>query len=188
MYSILPSSNVGRPEEVFRQKQVLCALLADLSKAFDCLDHELLTANSHEKQIAWKHGPNWPFYAFMLRTKLYQNPFFFIGHQNVNKPKSRAARTVYGLIFLPFYKIIASFFSFLCQDANKTRSNFAIIGCNLSKKHKLTTQNGRSNYVDHKFYLIFTTSYLPVQNLGDKHPNTTELASCLCSCHYGSFN
>ena len=101
---------------------------------------------------------NWPFYAFMLRTKLYQNPFFFTGHQNVNKPKSRAARTVYGLIFLPFYKIIVSFFSFLCQDANKTRSNCAIIGCNLSKKHKLThykTQNGESNYVDHRFFFNF---------------------------------
>ena len=36
-----------------------------------------------------------------------------------------------------FYKIVVSFFSFLCLDANKTRSNCAI-GCNLSKKHKLT--------------------------------------------------
>ena len=34
------------------------------------------------------------------------------GHQNVNKPNSRAARTVYGPIFLPFYKIIVSFFIF----------------------------------------------------------------------------
>ena len=61
-------------------------------------------------------------------------------------------------IFLPFYKIIVSFISFLCQDANKTRSNCAIIGCNLSKKHKLTlykTQNGESNYVDHKFSFNF---------------------------------
>ena len=51
-----------------------------------------------------------------------------------------------------------SFFSFLCQDANKTRSNCAIIGCNLWKKHKLTqykTQNGKSNYVDHKFFFDF---------------------------------
>ena len=67
-------------------------------------------------------------------------------------------RTVYGLIFLLFYKIIVSFFSFLCQDANKTRSNCAIIGCNLSKKHKLTqykTQNGESNYADHKFFFNF---------------------------------
>ena len=94
--------------------------------------------HSPKKQIVWKNGPNWPLCALMLRTKLYQNPFFFTGHQNVNKPKSRAARTVYGLIFLLFYKIIVSFFSFLCQDANKIRSNCAIIGCNFSKKHKLT--------------------------------------------------
>ena len=57
-------------------------------------------------------------------------------------------RTVCGLIFLPFYKIIVSFLSFQCQDTNKTRSNCAIIDCNLSKIHKLTqykTQNGESN-------------------------------------------
>ena len=53
--------------------------------------------HSHKKQIVWKHGPNRPFYAFMLRTKLYQNPFFFTGHQIVNKPKSRAARTAFFL-------------------------------------------------------------------------------------------
>ena len=58
--------------------------------------------------IAWKHGPNWPFH-----------PFFFTGHQNVNKAKSRVARTVYGLMFLPFYKIIVSFFSFLWQVQTK---------------------------------------------------------------------
>ena len=101
---------------------------------------------------------NWPFYAFMLRTKLYQNPFFFTGHQSVNKPKNRAAKTAYGLIFLSFYKNILSFFSFLCQDINKTRPNFAILGCNLSKKHKLTlhkTQNRESNYVDNKFFFNF---------------------------------
>ena len=27
--------------------------------------------HSHKKRIVWKHGPNWPFYALMLRTKLY---------------------------------------------------------------------------------------------------------------------
>ena len=58
--------------------------------------------HSHKKQIVWKLGPNGPFYALMLRTKLYYNPFFFTGHQNVNKQKSRAARTVYGLIFFTF--------------------------------------------------------------------------------------
>ena len=70
--------------------------------------------------------------------------------------KEQAARTVYGLIFLLFYKIIVSFFSFFCQDANKTRSNRAIIGYNLSKKHKLTlykTQSEEPNYVDYKFEL-----------------------------------
>ena len=138
--------------------------------------------HSHKKQIVWKLGPNGPFNALMLRTKLYQNPFFFTGHQNVNKPKSRAGRTIYGLIFLPFYEIIISFFSFLCQDANKTRSNCAIIGCNLSKKHKLTqykTQNGESNYVDHKFFFNFYQELPPVQSLGDRHPNTIELPSWL---------
>ena len=100
----------------------------------------------------------------------------------LNKPKSKVARTVYVLIFLPLYKNIISFFSFLCQDANKERSNFAILGCNLPKKHKLTlykTQNGETNYVNHKFFFNFIRSYLLVQNLGDRHPNTIELDSWL---------
>ena len=60
--------------------------------------------------------------------------------------------------FLPFYKIIVSFFSVFYQDANKARSNCAIIGCNLSKKHKPTlykTLNGEPNYVDHKRFFNF---------------------------------
>ena len=88
-------------------------------------------------------------------------PILLYRASKCKQTKEQAARTVYGLIFLPFYKIIVSFFSFSCQDANKTRSNCAMIGCNLSKKHKLTR------------------SYLPVQNLGDKNPNTAELAFCL---------
>ena len=98
------------------------------------------------------------------------------------KPKSRATRTVYGLIFLLFYQIIGSSFSFLCQDANKKTSNCAIIGCNLSKKHKLTqykTKNGESNYVDHKFFFNFYQELLPAQSFGDRHPNTIELPSWL---------
>ena len=58
---------------------------------------------------------------------------------------------------------------FLCQDANKTRSNCAIIGCSLSKKHKLTlhkAQYGETSYVDNKFFLIFTRSFLPEKPLG----------------------
>ena len=100
----------------------------------------------------------------------------------LNKPKSKVARTVYVLIFLPLYKNIISFFSFLCQDANKERSNFAILGCNLPKKHKLTlykTQNGESNYVDHKFFFNFYQELPPAQSLGDRHPNTIELPSWL---------
>ena len=36
--------------------------------------HKLTSTNlkhSHKKRIVWKHGPNRPFYALMLRTKLY---------------------------------------------------------------------------------------------------------------------
>ena len=58
--------------------------------------------------------------------------------------------------FYLFIRLLSAFFSFFCQDANKTRSNRAIIGYNLSKKHKLTlykTQSGEPNYVDYKFEL-----------------------------------
>ena len=122
--------------------------------------------HNHKKQIVWKHGSTGCSTHLMLRTKLYQNPFFFTRDQNVNKPKSRAARILYAPIFLPFYKIIVSFFSFFCQDANKTRSNCAIIDCNLSKKHKLilykTQQNGEPNYIDYKFFFNFWQE-LPAQ-------------------------
>ena len=63
----------------------------------------------------------------------------FTGHQYVNKPKSRGANTVHGPMFLPFYKIIVSFFAFFW-----TRLNCAIIGCNLSKKHKLALYKTQS--------------------------------------------
>ena len=134
--------------------------------------------HSHKKRIVWKHEPNWPFYAFMLRTKLYQNPFFFNGDRNVNKPRSRAARIVYRPIYLPFYKNIVCFFSFFCQDTNKTRSNRAIIDCNSSKKHKLILYKTQNGDVDYKFFFDFCQE-LPVQKFGDRHPNTTELTSQL---------
>ena len=89
-------------------------------------------------------------------------------HQNINKAKNRAARTVHGPMFLPFYVIIVSFFSFFCQDANKKGSNCAIIGCSFSKKHKLAlhkTHSRELNYVDHKFFLYSASSYLH-ENLG----------------------
>ena len=75
----------------------------------------IMLHHSHKKQIVWEHGSNWPFYVLMLRTKLYQNSFFFTEHQNVNKPKSRAARTVYGLIFLPFLRLFSAFFFFMSR-------------------------------------------------------------------------
>ena len=76
---------------------------------------------TRNRKIAWKHGPSWSFYTLMLRTKLYYSPFFITGHQNVNKPKSRAVRTVYGLIFLPFYKIIVSFFFFFMSRCKQNK-------------------------------------------------------------------
>ena len=42
-YSTLLSGNVGNMEEVHRYRQSFGALLTDLSNAFDCLGHELLT-------------------------------------------------------------------------------------------------------------------------------------------------
>ena len=52
----------------------------------------------------------------------------------------------------------------------------------VKKKHKLTqykTQNGESNYVDHKFFFNVYQELPPIQSLGDRHPNTTELPSWL---------
>ena len=90
--------------------------------AWNSKDSEIISFNhSHKKRIVWKHGPNRPIYALMLRTKLYSNPFFFTGDQNVNKPKSRTARTVYTPIFLPFYKIIVSFFFFFLSRYKQSK-------------------------------------------------------------------
>ena len=58
--------------------------------------------------------------------------------------------------FYRFIRLLSAFFSFFYQDADRTRWNRAIIGYNLSKKHKLTlykTQSREPNYVDHKFEL-----------------------------------
>ena len=79
-------------------------------------------------------------------------------HQNLNKPNKRAAKTDYGSIFLPFYVIIISFSYFSYQEANITGSNYAIIGCNLSKKPKLAMyqiRSGEPSYFDHKIGFFF---------------------------------
>ena len=59
-----------------------------------------------------------------------------------------------------------------------SRSNCDRIGCDYSNKHNLTLYKTR-NVVTISSSLIFTRSYLPVQNLGDRHPNTIELPSWL---------
>ena len=49
-------------------KQEICTLSSYSFK--DKLKNYMLD-HSHKKQIVWKHEPNRPFYALMLRTKLY---------------------------------------------------------------------------------------------------------------------
>ena len=71
-----------------------------------------------------------------IENQTMLEPILLHRASNVNKPKSRAVRTVYRPTFYPIWVMIVSFFSFFCQDANNTGSNWAIIGCNLSKKHK----------------------------------------------------
>lgn len=59
--------------------------------------------------------------TLMLRTKLHQNPFFFTVNQNVNRPRSRATRSVYGPIFLLFNVIIVSFIFFFLSRCKQNR-------------------------------------------------------------------
>ena len=56
-----------------------------------------------------------------------------------------------------FIRLFSAFFLFYVKMQTK-QDQTAMIGCNLSKKHKLTrykTQNGESNYVDHKIFFNF---------------------------------
>ena len=74
-------------------------------------------------------------------------------YENVNKSNNRAAKTLFGPIYLPFLCNNHQFCFFLSQTANITGSNCATKGFNVSKKHKLPlyqTQSGERNYVDHK--------------------------------------
>ena len=121
--------------------------LQRLAALFFHLPLPLIIVTRNEK-IVWKLGPNRLFYPRMFRTKLHLNIFFFTGHQNVNKPKSRTARTVYGLIFLPFYEIIVSFFFFFMSRCKQNKVKL-LYNCNLSKKHELTL------YKTQKFFFNF---------------------------------
>ena len=59
--------------------------------------------------------------------------------------------------FYLFIRLLSAFFLFSVKMQTK-QDQTAIIGCNLSKKHKLTmykTQNGESNYIDHNVFFNF---------------------------------
>ena len=56
------------------------------------------------------------------------------------------------------FKDYCQLFFFFMSRCKQNKIKLFIIGCNLSKKHKLTqhkTQNGELNYVDHKFFFNF---------------------------------
>ena len=59
-------------------------------------DNKILyfSVQAQNEKVVWEHGLNWLFYALMLRTKLSNNPFHFTMDQNLNKPKSRAVKTI----------------------------------------------------------------------------------------------
>ena len=70
-----------------------------------------------------------------------------------------------------FLRDYCQLFLFFCQDANKTGSNFAIVRCNLSKKHKLTlykTQSKEPNYVDHKIFFNILLGATCTKSWGQK--------------------
>ena len=54
-----------------------------------------------------------------------------------------------------FYLFIILLSAFFYVKMETKQDQTVLIGCKLSKKHKLTlhkTQNGELNYVDHKFF------------------------------------
>ena len=98
------------------------------------------------------------FLRIYVEKKAILEPILFYWTSKFKQTKDQGSKDCLWSHFLPFYKIIVSFFSFLCQDANKARSKCAIIGCNSSKKHKLAlhkTQNGEPNYVNHTFFFNY---------------------------------
>ena len=117
---------------------------------------------SHKKQKdSLETRTNWTFNALMLRTKLYYKLFFLIGDQNINKPKSRTTRTVYGPI--RFYKIIVSFLFFLSKcKQNKIKLCYNRLQF-VKKKHKLILHKTQNREFFFSFY-----QELPVQNLFKK--------------------
>ena len=108
----------------------------------------IVCEHSHKKRIVWKHNPNWPFYAFVENQAIIESILLYRGWK-CKQTKEQGSEDMDPYYYI-FIRLLSVFFSFFCQDANKTKSNCAIMGCNLSKKHKLTlykTQNGEPNYV-----------------------------------------
>ena len=106
-------------------------------------------------KIVWKHGPNRPIYALMLRTKLYQNPFFSTVHQNINKQKGQSIKTVCELRFhLPMSVLIRDFFSFVKMQTCQHQKNVATCKRNKLAIYQTQNVNGESNWQIKKLFLI----------------------------------
>ena len=113
------------------------------------------TKEQGSEDCLWSHI--FTFYQIIVTFFLMLEPILLYRASKCKQTKEQGSEDCLWSHIFTLYKIV-TFFSFLCQDANKTRPNCAIIGCNLSKKHKLTlykTQNGKSNYADHKFFFNF---------------------------------
>ena len=93
-----------------------------------------------------------------VENQAIQKPILFYRGSKRKQTREQGIEDCLRTHIFTFYKIIVSFFSFFCNDANKTRSYCAIIDFNLSKKHQLIlykTQNGEPNYIDYKFFFNF---------------------------------
>ena len=98
--------------------------------------------------------------------------------RNVNKPKSMAARTVYGSIFLPFYVNTVCFF------LSRWKQNRIKLCYNMLQFLEETNQHCKKHKAESQTTQIISFSSivcqeLPIKKLGDRHPNTIELASWL---------
>ena len=118
------------PNQIIRWKQVL-------------INVTIVTRNG---KIVLKHDPNRLFYA-LLRIKLYQNPFFSTVHQNTNKRKGRAVKTVCEIPFyLPMW--LASGFILSSIKIQRCHDQFLpkkVASCQRNKLVLYQSQNGGSN-------------------------------------------
>ena len=84
-------------------------------------DNKILyfSVQTQNEKVVWEHGSNWLFYALMLRTKLYNNPFRFTMDQNLNKPKSRTVEAICAPTFSLLGVIIIRFFLNIVSGLNR---------------------------------------------------------------------